>query len=88
MTQAMLTPATAALVLFGGFFILLVARVPVAFALGLGVEVVAATLGVAVGLLAGYHGGWRDSLLMRATDVVMAFPSLILAIGLVTIVFK
>ena len=35
MTQAMLTPAMAALVLFGGFFILLVARVPVAFALGL-----------------------------------------------------
>src|SRR5919109_1521210 len=35
MTQAMLTPATAALVLFGGFFVLLIARVPVAFALGL-----------------------------------------------------
>src|SRR5262249_19058551 len=34
-TQAMLTPATAALVLFGGFFVLLVTRVPVAFALGL-----------------------------------------------------
>jgi ABC-type dipeptide/oligopeptide/nickel transport system permease subunit len=49
------------------------------------VEVVAATLGVAVGLLAGYHGGWRDSLLMRATDVVMAFPSLILAIGLIAV---
>jgi ABC-type dipeptide/oligopeptide/nickel transport system permease subunit len=38
-----------------------------------------------VGLLAGYHGGWRDSLLMRATDVVMAFPSLILAIGLIAV---
>src|SRR5919109_3255808 len=35
MTQAMLTPATAALVLFGGFFVLLIVRVPVAFALGL-----------------------------------------------------
>ena len=57
----------------------------VSLALGLGVEVVAATLGVAVGLLAGYHGGWRDSLLMRATDVVMAFPSLILAIGLIAV---
>jgi peptide/nickel transport system permease protein len=57
----------------------------VSLALGLGVEVVAATLGVAVGLLAGYHGGWRDSLLMRATDVVMAFPSLILAIGLIEV---
>ena len=35
MTSAALTPGMAALVLFGGFFVLLVARVPVAFALGL-----------------------------------------------------
>jgi peptide/nickel transport system permease protein len=55
----------------------------VSLALGLGVEVVTAALGVAIGLLAGYYGGWRDSALMRATDVVMAFPSLILAIGLI-----
>jgi peptide/nickel transport system permease protein len=57
----------------------------VSLALGLGVEVVAAALGVAIGLLAGYYGGWRDSTLMRATDVVMAFPSLILAIGLIAV---
>jgi peptide/nickel transport system permease protein len=57
----------------------------VSLALGLGVEVVAAALGVAIGLLAGYYGGWRDSALMRATDVVMAFPSLILAIGLIAV---
>jgi len=57
----------------------------VSLALGLGVEGVAAALGVAIGLLAGYYGGWRDSALMRATDVVMAFPSLILAIGLIAV---
>ncbi|HEY7040054.1 MAG TPA: ABC transporter permease [Methylomirabilota bacterium] len=57
----------------------------VSLALGLGVEVVAATLGLVIGLLAGYYGGWRDSLLMRVTDVVMAFPSLILAIGLIAV---
>ncbi len=57
----------------------------VSLALGLGVEVVTAALGVAIGLLAGYYGGWRDSLLMRVTDVVMAFPSLILAIGLIAV---
>jgi peptide/nickel transport system permease protein len=57
----------------------------VSLALGLGVEVVIAALGVAIGLLAGYYGGWRDSLLMRVTDVVMAFPSLILAIGLIAV---
>ena len=36
----------------------------VSLALWLGVELVTAALGVAIGLLAGYYGGWRDSLLM------------------------
>jgi peptide/nickel transport system permease protein len=34
-----------------------------------------------VGLLAGYVGGWLDSLLMRLVDLVLAFPALILAIA-------
>ncbi|MBI4590743.1 MAG: ABC transporter permease, partial [Candidatus Rokubacteria bacterium] len=38
-----------------------------------------------IGLVAGYYGGWLDGLLMRVTDVVMAFPSLILAIGLIAV---
>jgi ABC-type dipeptide/oligopeptide/nickel transport system permease subunit len=57
----------------------------VSLALGLGVEVVAGAIGLGIGLLAGYYGGWRDSALMRMTDVVMAFPSLILAIGLIAV---
>jgi peptide/nickel transport system permease protein len=57
----------------------------VSLALGLGVEVVAGAIGLIIGLLAGYYGGWRDSVLMRVTDVVMAFPSLILAIGLIAV---
>jgi ABC-type dipeptide/oligopeptide/nickel transport system permease subunit len=57
----------------------------VSLALGLGVEVVAGVIGLVIGLLAGYYGGWRDSVLMRVTDVVMAFPSLILAIGLIAV---
>ncbi len=60
----------------------------VSLALGLGVEIVAAAIGVAVGLLAGYYGGWRDAVLMRFTDVVMAFPSLILAIGFIAVFEK
>lgn len=34
-------------------------------------------VGATVGMLAGYHGGWIDGLLMRATDVIYAFPDLL-----------
>jgi ABC-type dipeptide/oligopeptide/nickel transport system permease subunit len=57
----------------------------VSLAVGFGVEAVAAALGCLVGLLAGYYRGWLDGLLMRTTDVVMAFPSLVLAIGLIAV---
>jgi peptide/nickel transport system permease protein len=57
----------------------------VSLAVGLGVELLAALVGCAVGLLAGYYGGALDALLMRATDIVMAFPSLVLAIGLIAV---
>jgi peptide/nickel transport system permease protein len=39
-------------------------------------------IGVAVGIVAGYAGGWVDTFLMRATDVVLSFPALLLAIAL------
>jgi peptide/nickel transport system permease protein len=57
----------------------------VSLAVGVGVEIVAALIGCAVGLVAGYYGGWLDAVLMRATDIVMAFPSLVLAIGLIAV---
>ena len=57
----------------------------VSLAIGIGVEVVAAALGIVVGTLAAYRGGWVDAVLMRGTDVVMAFPSLVLAIGLIAV---
>jgi ABC-type dipeptide/oligopeptide/nickel transport system permease subunit len=57
----------------------------VSLAVGVGVELLVAALGCAVGLVAGYHGGLLDGMLMRATDVVMAFPSLVLAIGLIAV---
>lgn len=37
-------------------------------------------IGVAIGILAGYFGGWADSLLMRVTDTFFAFPGTLLAI--------
>jgi ABC-type dipeptide/oligopeptide/nickel transport system permease subunit len=42
-------------------------------------------VGTLVGLVAGYMGGWVDNLFMRIMDVLLAFPSLLLAITIVTI---
>lgn len=52
--------------------------------LGLGVSVMLASLvtGSLVGLLAGLRGGWWDEVLMRVTDIFLAFPSLILAMAI------
>jgi peptide/nickel transport system permease protein len=38
-------------------------------------------IGVSVGLIAGYYRGWADSLLTRTMDLVLAFPVLVLAVG-------
>jgi ABC-type dipeptide/oligopeptide/nickel transport system permease subunit len=57
----------------------------VSLAIGLGVEIAVAALGTLVGVLAGYYGGRVDAVLMRLTDIVMAFPSLVLAIGLIAV---
>ena len=47
----------------------------------LAVLAVALLLGVAVGLTAGFSGGWVDALLMRLADVLLAFPTLLLAVA-------
>ena len=47
------------------------------------VAVLAAPLGLLVGTVAGYAGGWVDAVLMRVTDVFLAFPRLILALAFV-----
>ena len=42
-------------------------------------------LGTAVGLVAGYRGGWLDSVLMRSMDVLFSFPVVLLAIAIVAV---
>ena len=42
-------------------------------------------IGTVLGALAGYFGGWTDNLIMRVMDVLLAFPSLLLAIAIVTV---
>lgn len=46
------------------------------------VSVVSGVLGTAVGIASGYLGGWADTILMRVTDIFLAFPSLVLAMAL------
>lgn len=40
-------------------------------------------IGLPLGLLAGYHGGWVDALIMRVEDVIFAFPTILLALMIV-----
>ena len=46
---------------------------------GLTAVILAMVLGVSLGLLAGYRGGWVDSLIMRAADIQVTFPSILIA---------
>lgn len=45
----------------------------------------AAVVGVTVGLVSGYRGGWLDTVFMRVVDVMFAFPVLLLALAVVAI---
>ena len=47
------------------------------------VAILAAPIGLLVGTVAGYAGGWVDAALMRVTDIFLAFPRLILALAFV-----
>jgi peptide/nickel transport system permease protein len=56
--------------------------------LTLGIAVLSVVLGVSIGAflgsLAGYFRGWVDSVIMRAVDIMLSIPGLLLAIGVVT----
>ncbi|RAZ75967.1 nickel transporter permease [Mesorhizobium atlanticum] len=47
------------------------------------VAIIAAPIGLLVGTVAGYAGGWTDTILMRITDIFLAFPKLVLALAFV-----
>jgi peptide/nickel transport system permease protein len=51
--------------------------------LALAAVALASLLGTAIGILAGYRGGWLDSLVVGVIDVIIAFPILVLLIALV-----
>lgn len=45
----------------------------------------ATTLGITIGLVAGYYGGWLDTILMRTMDALLAFPAVLLAIFVIAV---
>ncbi|WP_404862167.1 ABC transporter permease subunit [Georhizobium sp. MAB10] len=53
--------------------------------IGVVVVVLSVTSGVLLGLIAGFFRGWIDTVIMRVMDVILAFPSLLLALVLVAI---
>lgn len=52
----------------------------VSIAIGGGAVLVAASVGVILGLVAGYLGGWVDALIMRVGDVILSLPTILLAL--------
>jgi ABC-type dipeptide/oligopeptide/nickel transport system permease subunit len=53
--------------------------------IGLSTVSFAIVVGTILGALSGYFGGWVDTVIMRVMDVLLAFPSLLLAIAIVTV---
>jgi peptide/nickel transport system permease protein len=50
----------------------------ISLSVGIGAAVISAFLGILVGAVAGYYGGWVDTLLMRFVDLMLAFPAIFL----------
>jgi peptide/nickel transport system permease protein len=63
-------------VLYGARLSLIIGFATVTFAI---------VIGTILGLISGYAGGWLDNVIMRTMDVLLAFPSLLLAIAIVTV---
>ncbi len=57
------------------------------YSLFIGIVVVSISLvgGIVLGLVSGFFGGWIDAVIMRVMDVILAFPSLLLALVLVAV---
>ncbi|MCC6944392.1 MAG: ABC transporter permease [Thermomicrobiales bacterium] len=57
----------------------------VSIAVALSAVTISSSLGTVLGLMAGFRGGWIDAIIMRLTDIFMAFPLFVLLIVLVSI---
>lgn len=57
----------------------------VSLLVGLAAVVISGTLGVTLGLVSGFFGGWIDNIIMRLVDVQLAIPFLVLAIAVIAV---
>lgn len=57
----------------------------VSLSVGVWVVLISGTIGLCVGSVSGYFGGWVDSALMRVIDILLAFPGFLLALSLVAV---
>jgi peptide/nickel transport system permease protein len=62
--------------------------VRISLTVGIGSGVVALLIGVCVGLLAAYRGGWVDTLIMRIVDIQLSFPAILIALVLLATLGK
>ena len=58
----------------------------ISFSVGLVSISIATVVGVTIGLVAGYGGGWFDTVMMRLFDALLAFPAILLAIVIMAVV--
>jgi peptide/nickel transport system permease protein len=56
----------------------------ISFQVGIIVVGISGTAGIVLGMLAGYKGGWVDNVIVLISDVVFAFPAVLLAIAVIT----
>ena len=57
----------------------------VSLRVGFSVVLAASLIGITLGAISGYFGGWADTVIMRITDILLAFPGILLAIALVAV---
>jgi peptide/nickel transport system permease protein len=57
----------------------------VSLRVGFSVVILASLIGITLGSMAGYFGGWMDTIIMRITDILLAFPGILLAIAMVAV---
>src|SRR6185436_18281222 len=57
----------------------------VSLLVGLAAVVVGGLIGSALGIVAGYRGGWTDTAIMTVADAQLAFPFILLAIGIIAV---